>query len=244
MANDYAEHGAFVPALGQVVLDLLEPVPGERILDLGCGDGALTERLVAAGCRVVGVDTSAELLAVAESRELDVRYGDARALDFDREFDAVFSNAVLHWVPEPARAATSMYRALVPGGRVALEFGGFGNIAAILTALRAVLAKRGFLDLPADQYYPTPGQYAAVLAEAGFVDIEAVLVPRQTPLPTGMDGWLRTFRQGFLDVLGLSLADQEAVRAEVVELLRPALCDVEGNWVADYVRLRVTARRP
>ena len=244
MAADYASHGAFVPALGQAVLDLLDPQPGERILDVGCGDGALTARIAAAGAEVIGVDTSAELLTAARARGLEVRFGDARDLDFDEEFDAVFSNAALHWVLEPDRAATSMFAALTPGGRLALEFGGFGNIAAIMTGLRAALQRRGYSRLPPDQYYPTASQYTDVLMAAGFSEVDAVLVPRQTPLASGMDAWLWTFRHGLLDALGLSPAEQQAVRDDVVDLLRPSLCDASGNWVADYVRLRVTARRP
>lgn len=225
------------------MLGLLNPRPGERILDVGCGDGALTTRIVEAGAHVVGVDMSTELLAVARSRGLDVHWADAAELDYTTEFDAVFSNAALHWVLAPAAAANGMFRALRPGGRLAVEFGGFGNIAAIMTALRAVLGSHGYLKLPPDQYYPTAGEYASVLAAAGFSDVRAELVARPTPLADGMDAWLRTFRQGLLDALGLVPAEQVEVRREVVELLAPALRDEAGNWIADYVRIRATAVR-
>ena len=225
------------------MLGLLSPQPGERILDVGCGDGALTNRIVQSGAQVLGVDTSTELLEVARGRVLEVRWADAAELDFAAEFDAVFSNAALHWVLVPAAAATGMFRALRPGGRLAVEFGGFGNIAAIMTALRAVLGSHGYRKLPPDQYYPTAGEYSSVLAAAGFVEIRAELVARPTPLADGMDAWLRTFRQGLLDALGLVPAEQVEVRREVVELLEPSLRDEAGNWIADYVRIRATAVR-
>lgn len=196
-----------------------------------------------AGADVVGVDTSNELLSVARSRGLDARWMDAAALEFSDEFDAVFSNAALHWVLAPSAVAAGMHAALRRGGRLAVEFGGFGNIAAILTGLRAVLAAHGYRDLPPDQYYPTASEYSTVLAGVGFVDIKAELVSRPTPLADGMDAWLRTFRQGLLEALGLTPSEQVEVRREVVELLAPSLRDAADNWIADYVRIRVTARR-
>lgn len=240
VAETYARNARFVADLAGDVVALLDPKPGERILDLGCGDGALTERLAAMGCTVVGVDISESLLAAARKRGLDVRYADARDLPFKNEFDAVFSNAVLHWVTEPERAARSIRAALKPGGRFVAEFGGHGNIAAIVTALRAAARIHGGDErLAFPWFYPTPDEYRAILQGTGFTVGELGLHPRATPLPTGIEGWLETFRQPFF----ASFGDRKAeVLATVVDLLRPSLCDTAGRWTADYVRLRVSAR--
>ena len=142
-ASRYAANAAFVPALGQPVLELLQPHPGERILDLGCGDGVLTEKLAATGAQVVGVDSSADMVAAARQRGLDARVMDATRLTFDGEFDAVFSNAVLHWIKDdPDAPIASAYRALHRPGRFAGEMGGHGCVAAINLALIVGLEKR------------------------------------------------------------------------------------------------------
>jgi SAM-dependent methyltransferase len=236
----YQANAGFVPVLGAAVLDLLAPVPGERILDLGCGDGVLTEKLVAAGARVVGFDASEALAAVARSRGIEVVLGDAHALPFSAEFDAVFSNAALHWMREPDAVLDGVRRALKPGGRFVAEFGGFGNIAAIVTALIAALESQG-IDGKAriPWFYPTPADYSARLDRHGFRVDSIALVPRPTPLPTGMRGWLETFANPFF--AGMSDDAREAGTAHVLALLEPSLRDTAGNWTADYVRIRVKA---
>ena len=231
----YAEHAAFVPALGRAVLELLAPQPGERILDLGCGDGALTEEIVRSGAEVVGVDSDADMLAAARARRLDVRHADGQALSFEAEIDAVFSNAALHWMPDHPAVYAGVYRALKPGGRFVAECGGHGNIAAMRTALRAALERRG-LPVPETQTYPSPDVAHGQLQAAGFEVERCDLIPRPTPLPGGMDDWYRTFRHGFIPA-----EQEEEVIAEATRLLRPALCDEEGRWTADYVRLRFKA---
>ena len=239
-AEQYAHHAAFVPALGAPLIDRLNPRPGERILDLGCGDGTLTEQIAARGASVVGIDASAEMIAAARARGLDVRVVDAQQLPFDADFDGVFSNAVLHWIKDADAVLRGVARALKPGGRFVGEFGGHGNVAAIGVALRAVLPKYG-LDAPSDWYYPTPDDYRRRLEAAAFVVDDIALVPRPTPLPTGMSGWLDTFRGTILAAIP-EPARQQA-KSEIIDLLRPALCDDEGRWTADYVRLRFAARR-
>ncbi|GAB4136770.1 MAG: class I SAM-dependent methyltransferase [Sphingomonadales bacterium] len=241
----YAHHARFVADLGAAAADWLAPKPGERILDLGCGDGALTEKLAQSGASVIGVDADADMILAAQARGLDARQMDGMALAFDGEFDAVFTNAALHWMPRPADVAAGVWRALKPGGRYVGEFGGFGNIAALRAGIRAVLLRRGY-PVPAreTQYYPTAAAFTAVLEAAGFVDAEAVIVPRPTPLPTGMAGWLGTFRIGFLDHVGVGPAERDAVIAEICDFLRPLLADDEGHWIADYVRLRFRAAKP
>ena len=238
-AEQYAQHAAFVPALGAPLVDRLDPKPGERVLDLGCGDGTLTVQIAARGATVVGVDASADMIAAARARGVDARQVDARHLAFDREFDAVFSNAVLHWIKEADAVAQGVARALRPGGRFVGEFGGHTNVAAITVALRAVLPRYG-IDAPSDWYYPTPDAYRRVLDAAGFTVDDIALVPRPTPLPTGMSGWLETFRGTILDAI--PAGDRQRAKDEIIALLAPALCDDEGRWTADYVRLRFTAR--
>ncbi|MGB7406091.1 MAG: class I SAM-dependent methyltransferase [Pacificimonas sp.] len=232
----YARDAAFVPALGQAALDLLFPQAGERILDLGCGDGVLTEKLVVAGADVHGVDADAGMVGEAKARGLSAEVMDGQALTFDNEYDAVFSNAALHWMPDHEAVFAGAYRALKLGGRFVAECGGHGNIAAIRTALRAVLAAH---DLPSPdvQNYASPQRAARQLEAAGFRVDSCELIPRPTPLgDSGMAGWLTTFRHGFLPV-----DRRDEIVAQTVDLLRPSLCDEDGNWTADYVRLRFKA---
>jgi trans-aconitate methyltransferase len=240
----YEKVGAFVPALGAGVLEWLSPQPGERILDLGCGDGQLTAKIVAAGAEVVGVDASAEMVAGALIKGIDARVCNAEALLFASEFDAVFSNAALHWVRDQDAMLAGVKRALKPGGRFVAEMGGHGNIAAIQVAMTAVLARHGLTrEFSAEQtnYFPTPAAYSARLTKQGFAVEEIQLIPRPTPLSeTGMHGWLTFFRRGVLE--SVPEAMRQMVIEETVALLEPALRDEQGNWTADYVRLRFLAR--
>ncbi|MFZ0758777.1 MAG: methyltransferase domain-containing protein, partial [Candidatus Sulfotelmatobacter sp.] len=161
-AADYAANAHFVPALGQPVLDLLQPQPGERILDLGCGDGILTEKLIALGGKVVGIDNSPDMIAAALLRGIDARMMDARSLIFENEFDAVFSNATLHWVKDdPDAPVVGVFRALVAGGRFVGELGGHGCVSAITVALMAALERRGIGDAASliPWYFPTVDEY-------------------------------------------------------------------------------------
>lgn len=233
--SDYQQHAAFVPALGSSILSQLAAVPGERILDLGCGDGLLTTKIAASGAVVIGVDASAEMVAAAQARGLDARIGDARALPFEREFDAVFSNAALHWIRDPDAVLAGVARALVPGGRFVAEFGGHTNVAAIVVAIRAVFAAHQ-IPFVSPWYYPTADEYRARLEAHGFRVRTIRLFPRPTPLPTGMAGWLRTFGIAQFEGVPKELAGR--IEEEIVDLLRPVLCDAEGRWTADYVRLQ------
>jgi SAM-dependent methyltransferase len=244
-AGLYATHAAFVPALGAPVLGLLAPQPSERILDLGCGDGVLTQKLVEAGATVVGIDADPAMIAAALEKGIDARLGDARRMAFAREFDAVFSNAALHWVGAPAVVTAGVARALKPGGRYVGEFGGHGNIAAIRVALRAVLKAHNYrVESDETSYYPTAEGFRAVLEAGGFTVDSCAIIPRPTPIPSGMSAWLNTFRGGFIDSAGVPPNKRSQIIEDVRALLRPVLADEAGNWVADYVRIRFSARLP
>jgi trans-aconitate methyltransferase len=241
-AANYAATGRFVADLAGGVVELLAPQAGEAILDLGCGDGALTERIAATGAVMTGADASPAMVAAARARGTDVREVSGDALPFDAEFDAVFSNAALHWMADAEAVIAGVHRALRPGGRFVAEMGGMGNIAAIRVALQAVLAQFGIdAEVLAASFYPSPTHYRRLLEAAGFTVRSIELIPRPTPLPAGMEGWLNTFRNGVLDLLGPE--DRAKAVAETVALLKPVLCDADENWTADYVRLRFAAAR-
>lgn len=240
----YARDGAFVHQLAGGVLEWLAAQRGEHILDLGCGDGQLTARMLAGGLDVQGVDASASMVAAARARGVPADEAPAEKLPYpDASFEAVFSNAALHWVRGQNEMMAEVHRVLKPGGRFVAEMGGHGNVAAIRVALISVLEKHGFGDAEEGvNYYPTPAAYTRRLEHHGFKVERIALIPRPTPLEeSGMAAWMRTFRRGVLEKL------PEDLRATVVDeccaLLAQALRDEDGNWVADYVRLRFIARR-
>ena len=238
----YARNARFVSELGAPVLDLLAPRTGERILDLGCGDGVLTKKLVDLGCDVVAVDSSAPQIAAAKALGLDARVIAAEELPFEAEFDAVFSNAVLHWIRRADPMIAGVYRALKEGGRFVAECGGRGCVRTIQTALVEAMNRRG-QDGAAlvPWYFPTPGDYATRLERAGFRVDSIALIPRPTPLPGDIIGWLETFAHSFLD--GLPGSARAEYLHEVRAALEPQLRDRDGTWIADYVRLRFAATR-
>jgi SAM-dependent methyltransferase len=238
-ADRYAEHAPFVPLLGMPVLQLLRPQPGERILDVGCGDGVLSQEILETGATVVGVDSSPDMVEAARKRGIDARLADALYLSFEAEFDAAFSNAALHWMKrDPDAVLYGIRRALKPGGRLVGEFGGHGCVAAVLVALLAVLNRHSIRDpvFSIPWYFPTVSEYGDKLERAGLRVDSIELFPRPTILPTDMRGWLETFARPFFNVL--PQADRDGALDEVVDLLRPALCDSTGQWTVDYVRLR------
>ena len=223
-------------------MELLAPQPGERILDLGCGDGALTKKLAKLGCEVVAVDSSAAQVEAARKLGLDARVMNAEDLPFREEFDAVFSNAVLHWIKRAGPMIAAVHRSLRPGDRFVAECGGHGCVDKIRTALVQASDRRGMDgEARVPWYFPTPGDYATRLERAGFRVDSIALIPRPTPLPGDILGWLETFAHSFLE--GLSGAARAKYLQEVRAALEPQLRQSDGTWVADYVRLRFAAVR-
>lgn len=236
-AADYARVGGFVPALGQAALDLLDPQPGEHILDVGCGDGTLTLKIKEAGADVVGIDNSLSMIGAARAKRLDARLMDAAELKFAEAFDAAFSNATLHWVIDKERAARAIWFALKPGGRFAGEMGGEGNLARLREALDDVLVVRGYgPPTYAANWYPSVEEFVAVYEGVGFVDVDARLIERPTPLEHGVAAWVTTFRRGWLDRAGVPEEERSAIADEVADRV--------GTNIADYVRLRFMMRKP
>ena len=250
----YVRDAAFVAKLGAPLLDLLAPVAGEQILDLGCGDGELTARIRESGACVTGLDASESMVAAARARGLEAVCCPAGTMRYAGVFDAVFSNAALHWMPDAAEVARRIHAALRPGGRLVAEFGGEGNVASVHRALAEALARHpetGGFDDP--WYFPSASQYRSVLEAAGFEVLSIASVERPTPLPSGLEVWLRLFADHALGGLPERLASELVadIEARVRGALwhpdearvRGALWHPDRGWVLDYVRLRVMARK-
>ncbi len=239
----YARYARFVTDLGMPVVHLLAPRPGERILDLGCGDGVLAAKLAEMGCKVIGVDASEMQVAAARKLGVDARVMAGEALQFRDEFDAVFSNAALHWMRRPEEVIAGVWHALRRGGRFVAEMGGHGNVEMIQAALVDALDRRGINgESFVPWFFPTIEDYSARLRKAGFVVSYISLFPRPTPLPGDVTSWLESFAEDFLSAL--PAAERPAYIEAVREALGPKLCDANGNWTADYVRLRFAAQKP
>jgi len=230
-AKQYQQRHSYVFQYGQAVLDLLAPQKGERILDLGCGSGQLTAAIADAGATVIGIDSSPEMLAEARSHypALEFRLGDAAHFTIEPPVDAVFSNAVLHWVKNASGAAACIARALRPGGRFVAEFGGRGNIQPVVDVLHEVL---GPVETP--WYYPSIGEYATVLEQNGLEPQQAWLIDRPTPVEgeDGMVDWLAMFAR---------FVPKDRLH-KVADRLR-ATHYKDGVWTLDYRRLRIVARK-
>src|SRR5690348_27383 len=236
-AADYARVGGFVAELGGAALDLLDPQPGEHILDVGCGEGTLTKKIIERGATVLGIDNSPEMISAARAKGIDAVLMDVADMTFRSEFDAAFSNATLHWVLEKEQAARAIFRALKPGSRFAGEMGGEGNLVKLRDALDEELVIRGYVPpVEATNWYASPDEFAAVYEAAGFREIDARLIERPTPLDHGVAQWVTTFRRGWLDRAGVP----EEERAEI----GAAVAGRFGSDIADYVRLRFIMRKP
>ncbi len=241
-AELYEARHAFVWHFGESLVELLDPKPGEHILDLGCGPGQLTQRIAEHGASVVGLDAAPEMIGQARQNYPHLHFilQDAAKMTLEDEFDAIFSNAALHWMPQAEAVATGMYRALRKGGRLVAEFGGIGNVSAIETAVNTVIQRRTG-SLPANRrFYPSIGRYSSILEQAGFEVRFAHLFDRPTPLEgdAGMENWIRQFSGFYFDVLPPD--ERSDAIQEAAEIARPKLFGAKG-WHADYRRLRVIA---
>ncbi|MCY4189894.1 MAG: methyltransferase domain-containing protein [Rhodospirillaceae bacterium] len=238
----YARQAGFVAELGMPVVDLLAPQPGEKILDIGCGNGALTVKLRDKGVDVIGIDASAPQIAAARALGLVACVMDGQKLDFpDGSFDAVFSNAALHWMrDDPDAVIKGVWQALKPGGRFVAEMGGGDNVSKIRRAIEAAFRRREIDPAPYNPwYFPEPDEYRRRLESAGFNVRYIRLIDRPTRLPEDLSGWLDTFAESWLAVL--DPAEAAAVKVEIANDLEPELKNTENFWMADYVRLRFAA---
>jgi len=247
-ANLYDARHSFVSQCGGDLVELLDPRPGERVLDLGCGTGTLAHSIAARGASVIGIDSSATMIEQAREKypglEFDV--ADARTFTLATPVDAIFSNAALHWVKPPHEAIARMVAAVTPGGRIVIELGGRGNVQHVLDAASQAGTALGYdlasvIDI---NYFPSIGEYASLLEAGGFEVGFATLFDRPTKLDDaeqGLANWYAMFRPGVFQVIPAS--EHAAFLAAVSDALRPALWH-DGAWFADYKRLRVVARRP
>src|SRR4029079_2150093 len=227
----------FVAELGQAALDLLDPQPGEHILDVGCGDGTLPVKIVERGATVTGIDNSLEMIGAAREKGLDARLMDAADMKFGESFDAAFSNATLHWVLDKERAARAIWFAMKLGGRLAGEMGGEGNLAMLREALDEELIVRGHAPpVEASNWYASPEDFAAVYEAAGFREVDARLIERPTAIEHGVAAWVTTFRKGWLDRAAVPEEERVAIGAAVAGRV--------GSNIADYVRPRFIMRKP
>ena len=241
----YEEKHAFVWKSAADLVELLAPKAGERVLDLGCGTGRLTAEIAGRGCEVEGIDSAVEMIDEARRRypTLTFRVADALSMEYTPAFDAVFSNAALHWIRPPERVARRVWEALRPGGRFVAELGAKGNVKAIVQAITlAVTAfspERPSFEHP--WYFPSMGEYATLLEQQGFLVTYATVFDRPTPLEAGRQGlrnWMAMFAGGLLK--GLSDKDRSSAMGVVEERLAPTHYR-DGAWVVDYRRIRVAA---
>lgn len=240
----YDDKHSFVWKLGASVVELLAPQPGERILDVGCGTGQLTARIAESGADVVGLDNSPGMIDEARRLfpQLEFQLADAHDFEVLQPFDAVFSNAALHWISEPDKVVQCIANALKDDGRLAVEFGGKGNVhylsRAIETACQAVLS----VSVPHPWYFPSIAEFASVLEQHDLEVTQAALIDRPTPLDgdTGCRNWVRMFGQHWL--AQIPAEQHEVFLAKVEEIARPDLLR-DGVWHADYRRIRVVARK-
>ena len=245
-AGLYDEKHSFVWKLAADLLELLAPKKDEKILDVGCGTGHLSAKIAAAGAQVTGIDLSPDMIAQARTEHpaIDFEVADARSLKYANEFDAVFSNATLHWICDPEPAIHSISNALHKGGRFVAEFGGKGNVAGLMSAIqRAWENLHPPVALPRVWYYPSLAEYAGALEKHGLEVTYATLFDRPTPLEDGSRGlanWLNMFGAPFFHALPENLAEkwkQEVANEARYDLFR------DGHWVLDYRRLRIVAHR-
>ncbi|MEP7229036.1 MAG: methyltransferase domain-containing protein [Ginsengibacter sp.] len=244
-AGLYDDKHSFVSKYGEDLVNVLNPLPGEKILDVGCGTGYLANVILQKGTQVTGIDSSPEMIAKAKREYPGIDFKLISATDFhlDILFDAVFSNAALHWVLDKNSAIECMYDCLKPGGRFAMEMGGKGNVKYITDAVKQVLLKHGFKKEAGINlwYFPSLGEYTSLLEVKGFRVTSAYHYDRDTKLDDNANGikdWLRMFGAGFFNTIDPGIVND--ILDEVQDILKLVLFR-NGSWYADYKRLRITA---
>lgn len=243
-AGLYDSKHHFVTDYGESLLDVLAPQPGERILDLGCGTGHLANKIAQRGAAVVGIDNSPDMVKLARQNYPAQEFvqGEGAAFQFNEPFDAIFSNAALHWIPQAEDVVRCMAAALKPAGRLVVEFGSRGNVATIIGGIQNALQAQGnyLLQDNTPWYFPTIGEYAALLEKHGFRVLYATDVDRPTPLEgnDGLRNWLMMFGGALFRLLPAEQTEQ--IIQDIETRLRPTLYR-DGQWVADYRRLRIVA---
>ncbi len=245
-ASFYNQQHNFVTTYGESLIPLLDPKPNEIILDLGCGTGPLTAQLAKMAQRVIGIDSSSDMLALAKRNYPDIEFlvADGQNFKLGQTVDAVFSNAAMHWMLEPAKVANCVWEALKPGGRFVFEMGGKGNIKTIEKACDYAFSRLGIQPPLPINYFPSIGEYSHILEKQGFIVKYAVCYDRPTEL-SGEDGlvnWLKMFRNHMLNQIPHD--KQESFFSFVEEYAKPRLRNENNNWIADYVRLSMVAIKP
>lgn len=245
-ATLYDNSHAFISKFGAEVIDVLAPKQGEEILDIGCGTGDLAHSLTELGATVTGIDQSENMIKQAQEKypAISFQVANANELSFNQQFDAVFSNAALHWIKTPKDVIRSVYQALKFDGRFVAEFGGFDNIAPILNAILRQAEAHGehITNENIPWYFPSIGEYTSLLEEGGFLVTYALLFDRPTLLE-GEDGlrkWLEMFAGDFFK--GIESEKQVQIISAVEAELKPALFD-GTNWIAPYKRIRICCHK-
>jgi len=242
-AQRYSANARFVADLGEPLLKILLPIKGELILDLGCGDGALTKKIYDSGAFVIGADSSVDQALAARTLGIPAVVMDGHHLAFNKVFDAIFTNASLHWMTSPDDVIGGMWDSLKPGGRIVGEMGGAGNIESIILALRQALARRRLEQkICFPWYFPESFEYQSKLEAKGFQVDYLEVIPRPTSLPGDLSDWIDTFCEHFLFIV--PQCEWAEFKEEVVESLRAEHYQPNGKWVVDYVRLRFSAMKP
>ncbi len=233
----------FMGEFGLPVLDLMNPKPNEKILDIGCGFGSMCLKLKERGCQPLGIDISSSMVAAAIKNGVDARIVNAENMMFHEEFDAVFSVSALHWMRHLGRVASSTIRALKPGGRFVGELGAKGSIATIIAAIRRVMLRHGIeMESVQSWYFPSVSEFSGALEQAGFAIRSIELLDRPTVLPTDIRDWIKMFGRHYLDSWDKSERDQ--ILRELKEEAGKTMINEKGEWVADYRRLRFVAYKP
>lgn len=239
----YDQNHSVIIEQGKSLIPLLKPQPGESILDIGCGTGHPTKAIAEAGAHVIGIDNSASMIETARTAypELEFLAADARNFSFPTSFDAVFSNATLHWIPEAEEIVRNIATALKPGGRFVAQFAGKGSVAIIASALQQSLLELGLMEKVPNWYFPSMGEYTSLLEQYGLTVRFAWFFERPTKLESGekgLENWLQTFCGSILQHLPREVKSQVVKRTEVKA--RDSLFK-EDHWIADYTWLRIVA---